>query len=422
MRTPVLLLALAIPMSILSPSPVPAQTCTPAWDTAIGDPGMNNRVLSFGVYDEGSGPRLFGAGLFTTAGGVTANRIARWNVSAWSALGTGLNSQTLSLGVFDDGSGSALYAGGGFLTAGGVSASRVARWNGTSWSALGAGLNNNVEAFAVFDDGSGPAIYAGGHFTMSGATSMNYVARWTGSAWAPLGTGMDNPVLALEVFDDGTGPALYAGGLFTMAGGAAASRIAKWNGSAWSAVGGGTSSTVVNAMKAWNYGAGPALFVGGAFTSVGGSVTASNIAKWNGSAWSALGTGTNGSVQALELFNEGSGTQLYVGGLFSTAGGVSASHVARWDGSAWSALGGAFSSGSGVYALKGHDDGTVPALYVGGLFSTLNGQTANNIVRWTGCASDTPALSARGGAVLALLFVAGGVALLRSRRRAISRS
>ena len=40
-----------------------------------------------------------------------------------------------------DGSGN-LYAGGDFTTAGGVSANRVAKWNGSKWSALGSGLNN----------------------------------------------------------------------------------------------------------------------------------------------------------------------------------------------------------------------------------------------------------------------------------------
>ena len=34
---------------------------------------------------------LIAAGSFTTAGGVTVNRIARWDGSTWSALGTGMN-------------------------------------------------------------------------------------------------------------------------------------------------------------------------------------------------------------------------------------------------------------------------------------------------------------------------------------------
>jgi len=44
-----------------------------------------------------------------------------------------------ALAVFDDGSGPALYAGGDFTTAGGVAANRIAKWNGSSWSQLGSG-------------------------------------------------------------------------------------------------------------------------------------------------------------------------------------------------------------------------------------------------------------------------------------------
>ena len=57
-----------------------------------------------------------------------------------------------------DGSGN-LYAGGDFTTAGGVSANCVAKWDGSAWRALGSGLNSVVRALAV--DGSGN-LYAGG--------------------------------------------------------------------------------------------------------------------------------------------------------------------------------------------------------------------------------------------------------------------
>ena len=47
-----------------------------------------------------------------------------------------------------------------------------------------------------------------------------------------------------------------------------------------------------------------------------------------------LGDGQR-SVYALAV----SGTDLYAGGHFTTAGGVTANYIAKWDGSAWSALG-----------------------------------------------------------------------------------
>ena len=73
------------------------------------------------------------------------------------------------------------------------------------------------------------------------------------------------------------------------------------------------------------------VYVGGYFTT--GTVGANNIAKWNGSAWSALGAGINGTVYALAV----SGANLYAGGYFTMAGGVAATNIAAWNGSAWSA-------------------------------------------------------------------------------------
>ena len=79
-----------------------------------------------------------------------------------------------------------LYAGGGFTTAGGVSANRIAKWDGSSWSALGSGMNSTVNALAV--DASGN-LYAGGYFTTAGGVSANYIAKWDGSVVVCPGIG-----------------------------------------------------------------------------------------------------------------------------------------------------------------------------------------------------------------------------------------
>ncbi len=105
-------------------------------------------------------------------------------------------------------------------------------------------------------------------------------------------------------------------------------------------------------------------------------------------------------------------------------GGGSASHIARWDGSAWSALGSGITGAVLVFALFSHDDGAGPALYVGGDFSTAGGLAVDNLARWTGCASSSsniPVLAGWGAALLAMLFLAGGAVLLRRRRLAAAR-
>jgi hypothetical protein len=194
---------------------------------------MNGTVYALTVFDDGSGPALYAGGWFTTAGGVTANRIARWDGASWSALSSGMNYASnfgvTALTVFDDGSGPALYAGGDFETAGGVAANSIARWDGSSWSALGSGMDGDVVlGLTVFDDGAGPALYAGGTFWTAGGVVVNRIARWDGSSWSALGSGMDSHVWALTVFDDGDGPALHAGGSFLRAYDSRDSYLAKW--------------------------------------------------------------------------------------------------------------------------------------------------------------------------------------------------
>jgi hypothetical protein len=133
-----------------------------------------------------------------------------------------------------------VYAGGDFTTAGGVPASYIAQWNGGSWSALGSGMDRKVRALAV----SGNTLYAGGDFTLADGASANHVARWNGASWLPLSSGVsatgssgDGWVYALAASDD----ALYAAGYFRNAGGVAATNIARWNGNSWSALGSGIS-------------------------------------------------------------------------------------------------------------------------------------------------------------------------------------
>jgi hypothetical protein len=67
------------------------------------------------------------------------------------------------------------------------------------------------------------------------------------------------------------------------------------------------------------------LYAGGWFTKTGGNA-ANYIAKWNGSSWSALGSGMNNTVYALAV----SGCDLYAGGAFNMAGANQADGIARW--------------------------------------------------------------------------------------------
>jgi hypothetical protein len=349
-----------------------------SWSALADGDGMSSLVSAL-VLDRGG--NLYAGGNFTTAGGVSAKRIAMWDGSSWSPLGSGMDDPVWPLvsALALDGSGN-LYAGGYFTTAGGVSANCIARWDGSSWSPLGGGMDGGVDTLAL--DGSGN-LYAGGWFTTAGGVSANGIAMWDGSSWSPLGSGMGGmgspSVRALAL--DGSGK-LYAGGYFTTAGGVSANHIAVWDGSSWSPLGSGMGGTDYPDVYALALDGSENLYAGGWFTTAGG-VSANYIAMWDGSSWSALGSGMVGTdypgVYALAL--DGSG-KLYAGGYFFTAGGVIANGIAVWDGSSWSALG----SGMGgtdypdVYALALDGSGN---LYAGGLFTTAGGKPSSYIARWS---------------------------------------
>lgn len=367
-------------------------TCTPSWLPTFGEaPGTNGTILALAVFDDGNGAALYAGGDFTTAGGVLAYYIAKWDGSIWATLGSGMDDTVKALTVFDDGSGAALYAAGEFTTAGGIAASGIAQWDGSTWTPLGSGLISSpnypgVLALEVFDDGNGAALYAGGGFTTADGVPTNLIAKWDGSNWSPLGNGMNSfliAVSALSVFDDGNGAALYAGGFHTV--GANARVIAKWDGVSWTGLGAGVNGSVL-ALTVFDERGGAALYASGKFTTAGG-VKAHFVAKWDGSSWAPFGTGINNEVTTLAVFDDGNGERLFAGGVFVTAGGVAAHYIAEWNGANWTPLGSALSStygDKGVQALAVFDDGGGAALYAGGQFDTANGVRTNNIASWNG--------------------------------------
>lgn len=140
---------------------------------------------------------------------------------------------------------------------------------------------------------------------------------------------------------------------------------------------------IVRSLAVFDDGTGPALYVGGQFTAAGG-VPANHIARWDGTTWQPLGTGpdngVDGTVWTMAVHDDGTGPALYVGGDFLYAGDLQLNRIAKWDGLAWSPLN--CGTNGGVYALAEHDDGSGNALYVGGIFTQADGITVNRIARW----------------------------------------
>jgi hypothetical protein len=160
------------------------------------------------------------------------NRVARWDGTTWSPLGSGLGGSVKALAVLPN----------GYLAAGGAlgGASNVARWDGTSWSPLGT-MTGFVYALAAMPNGD---IVASGELTQASGSAVQAIARWNGVTWSPLGAGLTYPggpaVTGLRVLPNGD---LVACGRFDHAGGTPAHGIARWNGAAWSPLASGPTGS-----------------------------------------------------------------------------------------------------------------------------------------------------------------------------------
>ncbi len=301
-------------------------------------PGVNGNVWAIATDRNG---QLYVGGSFAQMGTAAVRNIARWDGSAWSALGAGVEGNVWALAVM----GTDLYVGGDFASAGGRPLANIARWDGTAWSEVGSGTDATVAALAV----AGTNLYVGGGFWKAGGLQVNKIAKWNGQAWSALGTGIADEYGSVSALAT-SGTTLYAGGAFSQAGAVPANNLARWNGSNWSAVGVG-SAWAVEALAV----------LGGSLYVAGNPWIDAYIARWNGSSWSALGTGTSGGVTALAV----DGTNLYVCGMFTLAGNRAASHIARWDGSQWSALGSGVNGSADALAVDGAGH-----LFIGGAFTT----------------------------------------------------
>ena len=335
-------------------------------DRFSGEQGLNGHVNAIAIGDSGE---VYVAGAFTEAGGQVVNHIAKWTGTAWEALGSGVNDWVNAVEITPTGE---LYVGGDFTEAGGLEARFIARWNGEQWEGLGEGLTGTVFAIAANDT----ALYVGGRFNEADQEPAHRLARWDGAAWHAVGGGVEGPftiedesrVYALALDEGG----LYVGGLFLEAGGQPARNIARWDGSTWEALGSGTGGTDQSVWSITISDAG-AVYVGGAFTEAGGQEIA-HLARWTGATWEPLGTGVNGPVYAVAL---GKAEEVYVGGDFTEAGGQPASNIARWTGSAWELLGSGVDS-FGVSAIDVHEQD----VYVGGSFTQAGGMNSNSLALW----------------------------------------
>lgn len=172
--------------------------------------------------------------------------------------------------------------------------------------------------------------------------------RWTPGLFAEI-PGVSAQVNLGVIHDDGSGPALFVGGMFLYAGAEQVNRIARWDGQRWSGLGTGVDGTI-SALVVFD---------------VGGGITGS---------W----------VDSLHVHDDGTGVALYVGSTIGLTGGVTLGSLDRWNGQSWSSLTGSFAGFGTVLGMQTYDDGNGagPALFVGGSFANAGGVLSHNLARW----------------------------------------
>ncbi|MHB8077986.1 MAG: FlgD immunoglobulin-like domain containing protein [Candidatus Krumholzibacteriia bacterium] len=360
------------------------------------------------------GGQIYVGGAFDPVVGETQlNNIASWDGAQWSALQSGLDGPVQAFGEWDgklviggsflnpifhlgtwDGynfeylggvSGVGWYGGdyvntiatsatrlyvGGVLTAVYPSTygSNVFAWDGSAYASLGDGngLNGEVQSIGKWNG----SIYAGGGFNRSYSDgNLSGIARWTGTRWESLAGGLQTSgwlylrVNGFDTFDDD----LVVTGQFTGAGGGAASNIARWNGAAWSTFGSGFGSETYRSAVYQNQ-----LWVAGGCEELQGHASG-QIWKWSGTNWQSQANDV-GVAFSLVVWNG----KLILGGVFSSVAGVPANCVAQWNGTSWSPLGAGLNAAVSNLIVYNNE------LYASGEFWLSGTNPVQGIARWTG--------------------------------------
>jgi hypothetical protein len=378
------------------PGFVPLDHVVPGhWDRGFVVPGFTgesaSRVLDTLRLPDG---RLVAAGIFQFVTDVPVDGIAvQADDGTWSPLAGGIDAAIEDVALLSDGTLLAAGWAGGFL---GVEGHVWALDDG-AWVDRG---TFDGRVYALHEQGDGTLLVGGEFMTVDGREALG-LAAWDGSQFDGWGAGFgsDGWGTVRAIFErDG---ATCVAGLFDEVDGVAAGGTACLDDEGWTPLGRidgevrGVATLKNGRVLAWGgfaLGEPPDAFTVGLAELVDGD--------WIPVPEKGVDGGMTTQVRALVPEGDDGyviGGQFGAVGLFAGSGqpGLPASNIARFDGASWSALGNGVEATSGVFAadvegvhhLRREDDG---GIVVGGLFERADGLVASGLAIWRDGSMEVP--------------------------------
>lgn len=318
----------------------------PGWELVDGGLG-NGFIVGVGADLALHDDSLYVAGCFSTVGGgqdepgaVEAYGVARYD-GGWHSLDNGTRGALAPwfeprscgdegpLSIWDSSkqrlfsTGDDLYLGGSFPGVAGVLSQSIVALNGNTWAPQGPGglgIGGSIDRIATSGDCD---TWALGTLTHAGGVEVDaHLLHFTGTAWEPI-----TDTLASDAFCNGL--AVAPGGEVTIsciefAGKSSVSRLYRPVGTTLQQV--GEDQPLIQSLA---YDPSGQLWIAG-----GGGT--GFVARLDGTSVVVVEDGFDGPVMLIDPMSAG---DLLVAGSFTTIDGAARSRIARWDGAAWQALG-----------------------------------------------------------------------------------
>ncbi len=394
----------------------PVAIC-PTWDREIGNPGASGSVQVVRVRDN----FLLAGGSFSSFEGVNLFGWARVDLDTGANLGFGgavpSDGFVTDFELYDAGDGEKMYITGAFnsVNSGIVelpNSRGIVRWDGVEVTTVpGSPFTGGFDFMYAMELFDGKLAVGGGGG--DGTAQKPTLALLDGTTWTRYTNefaGLVAPViLALQTFQ---GDLYFAGRFETYDADlndpnnplVESRNIMKFDGTNFSSVGGGVfrATSIVSqvlCMEVFDDGSGEKLYVGGRFDRLGSNTGAVSpaVARWDGNAWETM-SGFPQAGREVRDFEVVDGVLYAVGNFDNTGDGtVVCRKFAKWTGSAWEEVGDGFDisvpNANNPNTMAAVDDG----FYIGGSFTTVgngtgpNAGTANRIAKWVSvCAVDCP--------------------------------